>query len=153
RLSVNGSRANMNLFLVDGTVANDSSDQAGTVASLSLGVEGIREFRVLTHNYSSEYGRTAGAVVSVVTRSGTNQVHGSAYEFVRNNIFDARDFFTQGSLPPFRRNQFGGAAGGPLKKDRIFFFANYEGLRQRQGIPIVATVPDANARQGLIANP
>ena len=150
RMNVNGARSNMNLFLVDGTVTNDASQTAGTVAALSLGVEGIREFRVLTHNYTAEYGRSAGGVVSVVTRSGTNQLHGSAYEFVRNNIFDARDFFNRGDLPPFRRNQFGAAAGGPVLRDRIFFFANYEGLRQRRGQTIIATVPDLNARQGIL---
>jgi len=150
RLNVNGARSNMNLFLVDGTVTNDTSQTAGSVAALSLGVEGIREFRVLTHNFSAEYGRSAGAVVSVVTRSGTNQLHGSAYEFMRNNIFDARDFFTKGELPAFRRNQFGAAVGGPVKKDRIFFFSNYEGLRQRKGLSLVATVPDLDARRGII---
>jgi carboxypeptidase family protein/TonB-dependent receptor-like protein len=150
RLSVNGSRADANLYLIDGTVANNTSASTSTVTGLSLGVEGIREFRVLTHNFSAEYGRNSGAVVSVVTRSGTNQLHGSAYEFVRNNIFDARNFFNPGALPPFRRNQFGGAAGGPVRKDRIFFFANYEGLRQRLASTIITTVPDANARQGIL---
>jgi outer membrane receptor protein involved in Fe transport len=150
RLSVNGARADANLYLIDGTVASKNSGDTGSVATVSLGVEGIREFRVLTHNFSAEYGQNAGAVLSMVTRSGTNQLHGSAYEFVRNDIFDARDFFNVGALPEFRRNQFGAAAGGPLKKDSIFFFANYEGLRQRQGNSLVATVPDANARLGLL---
>lgn len=153
RLSVNGSRADSNLFLLDGTVANDTANNSSTVGGLSLGVEGVREFRVITHNFSAEYGRKSGAVVSVVTRSGTNQFHGSVYEFVRNNKLDARDFFNLGDLPPFRRNQFGASAGGPVIRDRIFFFANYEGLRQRQGIPIVATVPDVNARQGILPCP
>ena len=111
-------------------------------------MEGILEFRLLTHNFSAEYGRNAGGVVSAVTRSGTNEFHGSAYEFVRNNIFDARNFFNPGALPAFRRNQFGAAAGGRIIKDRIFFFANYEGLRQRQGNTVIAAVPDLNARQG-----
>jgi carboxypeptidase family protein/TonB-dependent receptor-like protein len=153
RLSVNGSRADANLYLIDGSVVNDTAGNTASVAGLSLGVEGIREFRVFTHNFSAEYGRNSGSVVSVVTRAGTNQFHGSAYEFVRNNIFDARDFFNPGDLPPFRRNQFGGALGGPMRKDRIFFFANYEGLRQRQGTPSVSYVPDANARQGLVPDP
>jgi hypothetical protein len=108
---------------------------------------------VLTHNYTPEYGRSAGAVVSIVTRSGTNQFHGSAYEFVRNNIFDARDFFNIGALPAFRRNQFGAAAGGPVQKDHIFFFANYEGLRQRQGSSIVGTTFGQDIRNGFLPNP
>ena len=150
RLSVNGSRADANLYLLDGTVVNDPAGDSSTAAGLSLGVEAIREFRILTHNFSAEYGRNSGAVVSAVTRSGTNELHGSVYEFVRNNIFDARDFFNVGSLPAFRRNQFGAAAGGPVKKDRIFFFANYEGLRQRLGTTQLIGVPDANARMGLL---
>jgi carboxypeptidase family protein/TonB-dependent receptor-like protein len=153
RLSVNGSRAESNLYLMDGTVMNNDSNNAAGAAQLSLGVESIREFRVLTHNFGAEYGRNSGAVVSLVTRSGTNQLHGSVYEFVRNNVFDARDFFNIGALPPFRRNQFGAAAGGPVRKDRIFFFANYEGLRQRQALPNISSVPDANARQGLVPDP
>jgi hypothetical protein len=115
-------------------------------------VEGILEFRVLTHNFSAEYGRNAGAVISAVTRAGTNEFHGSVYEFVRNNIFDARNFFNPGALPAFRRNQFGASAGGRLIKDRVFFFANYEGLRQRQGNTLISNVPDLNARRGLVPN-
>jgi hypothetical protein len=151
RLSTNGARNDMNLFLLDGTVINDQSGQSPAgAAGLTLGVEGILEFRVLAHNYAAEYGRGGGAVISSVTRSGTNAFHGSAYEFVRNNIFDARNYFNQGALPPFRRNQFGASFGGPVKQNRIFFFANYEGLRQRQGVTVIATVPDANARLGII---
>src|SRR5262249_54757072 len=93
RLSVNGARSDANLYLIDGTVSSKQSGDTGSVATVSLGVEGIREFRVLTHNFSAEYGMNAGAVLSMVTRSGTNQLHGSAYEFVRNDKLDARDFF------------------------------------------------------------
>jgi carboxypeptidase family protein/TonB-dependent receptor-like protein len=154
RISVNGGRPDANLFLLDGTVVNDHTTQGfGSATGASLGVEGILEFRVLTHNYSAEYGRVSGGVVSAVTRSGTNELHGSIYEFVRNNIFDARNFFNPGALPPFRRNQFGAAAGGRIIKDRMFFFANYEGLRRRKGNTVIASVPDANARQGLLPNP
>src|SRR6266852_1222245 len=151
RLSVDGGRQDANVFLIDGTVVNDH-DIAGpnSAAGQALGVEGILEFRVLTHNFSAEYGRNSGAVVSQVTRSGTNDFHGSAYEFVRNNVFDARNFFSPGSLPAFRRNQFGAAVGGKIVKDRIFFFANYEGLRQRKGVTTISSVPDANARQGFL---
>ena len=153
RLSVNGSRTDANLYLLDGANVNGPANDAASVSGLTLGVEGIREFRLLTHNYDAEYGHGAGAVVSAVTRSGTNQLHGSVYEFVRNNVFDARDFFNVGDLPAFRRNQFGAAVGGPIKKDSIFYFANYEGLRQRQGNPVIVSVPDVNARQGLVPDP
>jgi carboxypeptidase family protein/TonB-dependent receptor-like protein len=152
-LSVNGARPQANLFLLDGTVTNDSASGRGSASGQAMGVEGILEFRLLTHNFSAEYGRNAGAVVSAVTRSGTNDFHGSVYEFVRNNIFDARNFFNPGALPPFRRNQFGAAVGGRIIKDRMFFFVNYEGLRQRQGNTLIASVPDLNARRGLVPDP
>jgi carboxypeptidase family protein len=152
-LSANGSRPDSMLYLLDGTVANDFTNNShGSAAGQALGVEGILEFRLLTHNFSAEYGRNAGGVISAVTRAGTNELHGSVYEFVRNNIFDARNFFNPGALPAFRRNQFGAAAGGHVIKDRIFFFANYEGLRQRQGNTVIASVPDLNARKGLVPN-
>src|SRR6266853_372858 len=150
RMSVNGARANNNLFLIDGTVTNDTSQTAGTVNADSMGVEGIREFTVLTHNYGAEFGHSAGGVVNAVTRSGTNQFHGSLYEFLRNNRLDARDFFQQGETGPFRRNQFGGAIGGPVKKDKIFIFGNYEGFRQILDIPTTTNVPNALARTGVI---
>ena len=154
RLTSNGARSDANLYLLDGTTVNDHSSQGpGSAAGQNLGVEAIREFRVLTHNFSAEYGRNAGAVISAVTRSGTNEYHGSAYEFLRNNVLDARDFFNPKSLPPFRQNQFGASFGGPLLRDRIFFFANYEGVRQRQGVTQVASVPDLNARRGLVPDP
>jgi carboxypeptidase family protein len=150
-LSVNGGRPDSTLYLLDGTVVNDATNNGhGSAAGQALGVESILEFRLLTHSFSAEYGRNGGAVISAVTRSGTNELHGSVYEFVRNNIFDARNFFNPGDLPPFRRNQFGAAAGGRIIKDRIFFFANYEGLRQRQGNTIIASVPDLNARKGVL---
>ena len=88
-------------------------------------LEAIREFRILTHSYSAEYGRNSGGVFSPITRSGTNELHGSVYEFLRNSGIDARDFFNVGALPPFRRNQFGVSLGGPVRKDRLFFFVNY----------------------------
>ena len=155
RLSINGGRQESNLYLIDGINATDRTGGAATSSGATLGVEAIREFRVLTHNFSVEYGRNSGGVVSLVTRSGTNQFHGSLYEFVRNNILDARDFYNRGGQgkPPFRRNQFGAAAGGPVVRDRIHFFANYEGLRQRLAQSYVTSVPDANARKGLLPDP
>ena len=144
RLSVNASRSDQVLYLVDGTYTNNASDTGGSVTGQSLGIEGIREFQVLTHDFSAEYGRAAGGVVSVVTRSGTNQFHGSLYEFLRNSDVDARDWTpTASPLQPLRRNQFGGSVGGPVKKDRIFFFSNYEGLRWRQGVALQGTTFDA----------
>ena len=153
RLTTNGGRPQLNLYLLDGTMINDA-DQGGSGSASGeiMGIEGILEFRVLTHNFSAEYGRNAGAVISSVTRSGTNAFHGSVYEFLRNNVFDARNFFNPGALPAFRRNQFGAAVGGPIKKDKLFFFANYEGLRVAQGLTVIATVPDANARAGFVPN-
>ena len=150
-LSINGDRPSSTLYLLDGTVVNDHTNNGrGGVAGVQLGVEGILEFRLLTHNFSAEYGRSSGGVLSAVTRSGTNEFHGSAFEFVRNNVFDARNFFNPGDLPPFRRNQFGGTLGGRIIRDKLFFFLNYEGLRQVQGNTVIASVPDVPARSGLL---
>src|SRR5207253_10097470 len=116
-----------------------------------LGVEAVREFNVLTDTYSAEYGKRAGGQISIVTTSGTNQLHGSAFEYLRNSALDARNFFYQTiGAPPFKRNQFGGALGGPLKKDKSFLFGNYEGFRERLAVSSVAFVPDAQARKGLL---
>jgi hypothetical protein len=119
-------------------------------------VDAVREFSVLTSNYSAAYGKRAGAIINIATRSGTNQVHGSAFEFLRNSSLDARNFFDQPPsalgrrLPAFRRNQFGGALGGHIKKDKAFYFGNYEGLREGLGLSNVAIVPNADARQGIV---
>jgi hypothetical protein len=150
RMSVNGGRTVNNLYLIDGTMINDTSQTAGTVNADSLGVEGIREFTVLTHNYSAEYGLRSGGVINAVTRAGTNQLHGSLYEFIRNSDLDARDFFQPGGIAPFRRNQFGGSIGGRIIKDKLFYFGNYEGFRQSLTIAQLGNVPDLNARQGLL---
>src|SRR5207302_1278009 len=114
---------------------NDYANGApGSVLGGNLGVDAIQEFSVLTSNYSAEYGKTSGGVVNAVTRSGTNELHGSAYEFLRNSSLDAKNFFDDRTrkIPPFRRNQFGGAIGGPIQKKRTFFFADYEGLPHAQ---------------------
>ena len=154
RMSINGARPNATLYLLDGTTVNDyTSNGPGSSSGQSLGVGAIREFRVLAHSFSAEYGRNGGAVISAVTQSGTNSYHGSLYEFFRNNVLDARDFFNPDELPPFRRNQFGASLGGRLVRDRVFFFANYEALRQRRGVTVIATVPDLNARRGLVPDP
>jgi len=153
--SVAGRRTSENLFLLNGVEYMGSSQLAVTPGGTSgflLGIDAVREFNVLTDTYSAEYGKRAGAQVSVVTQSGTNKFHGTIFEFLRNSALDSPGPFDQGTVPPFRRNQFGGAAGGPLKKDRLFLFGNYEGFRQSLDLSSVSVVPDANARLGILPN-
>ena len=153
--SVAGRRPMDNLVLLNGIEYTGSSQLAVTPGGVSgdlLGIDAVREFNVLTDTYSAEYGKRAGAQVSVVTQSGSNQLHGTLFEFLRNSALDARNFFDQGSTPPFRRNQFGAALGGPIKKDKLFVFGNYEGFRQRLAVSNVAVVPDQQARQGFVPN-
>ena len=148
-MSVAGTPTDFSSFLLDGTDVHDHANfTPGSVARTNLGVDSILEFRVLTQNYSAEYGRTAGGIVSAVTRSGSNALHGTAFEFLRNNVLDARQFFDQGGTNPFRRNQFGAAAGGPIKRDRTFFYANYEGLRERLALTHLSNVLTVPARSG-----
>lgn len=153
--SVAGRRPMDNIFLLNGVEYTGSSQLSVTPGGVSgdlLGIDAVREFNVLTETYSAEYGKRAGAQVVVVTQSGGNRVHGSLFEFLRNNVLDARNTFDQGFVPPFRRNQFGGALGGPLKKDRLFLFGNYEGFQQRLDVTNVSVVPDDQARQGFLPN-
>jgi hypothetical protein len=153
QLTITGGRPGQNNYRVDGISVNDYGNSSpGNVLGAALGTDAIQEFSVLTGNYSTEYGRTSGGVVNAVTRSGTNQFHGSVYEFLRNSALDARNYFDPPSIPPFRRNQFGAAGGGPIIKDKTFFFADYEGLRQSLGVTNLATVPSLDARNGLIHN-
>lgn len=150
RFSVAGARPSQNLFTLDGTTINDAlNNTPGSAQGLLVGVETVKEFRVLTSTYSAEYGRATGGVFVAVTKSGTNQLHGSLFEFLRNDLLDARNFFDQ-EKPAFRRNQFGFTAGGPIVKNRTFFFGSYEGLRERKGITAVSLVPDDNARAGRL---
>lgn len=153
--SVDGRRTGENLFLLNGVEYTGSSQLAITPGGVSgelLGIDAIREFNVLTDTYGAQYGKRAGAQVSVVTQSGTNQLHGTVFEFLRNSDLDARNFFDQASVPPFRRNQFGGALGGPLKKNKLFLFGNYEGFRQALAESNVSVVPSSEARLGLLPN-
>jgi hypothetical protein len=154
QLSISGARPQQNNYRLDGVSINDYTNGApgGVLGSLS-GVDGIQEFSILTTNYSAEYGKTSGGVVNAVTRSGTNEFHGSAYEFLRNSALDARNFFDDPTqpIPPFKRNQFGGTIGGPLVKDKTFWFFNYEGLRQSLTTTQVDTVPTQTARNGADA--
>ncbi len=154
--SVDGRRPGENIFLLNGIEYTGSSQLAITPGGVSgelLGIDAVREFNVLTDTYSAEYGKRSGAQITVVTQSGTNELHGSGFEFIRNSDLDARNYFDKGSIPPFRRNQFGGALGGPVKKNKLFLFGNYEGFRQDLALSNVAVVPDAQVRLGLLPNP
>jgi hypothetical protein len=157
KFSAAGARSYSNSFLLDGTDVNDSSNSTpGGSAGTNLGVDTIKEFKIVATTFSAEYGRATGAVVSAVTRTGTNQLHGSAFEFLRNSAFDARNFFDRtdldgdgkADLGPFRRNQFGGTIGGPILRDKTFFFGGYEGLRQARSNTVLARVPTVAAKQG-----
>lgn len=153
KISINGARPEQNNFLLDGADINNVYNKTpGSVAGVLLGVEAILEFQVLTNAYSAEFGRSAGGVINAVTRSGANDFHGSLFEFHRNAAFDAKNFFDPADkeIPAFKRNQFGASLGGPIRKDRTFFFAVYEGLIERLGITGLTAVPDENARKGLL---
>jgi hypothetical protein len=154
QLSISGSRPIGNNYLVDGVNINDYANNGpGSVLGGNLGVDAIAEFSVLTTNYSAEYGRTSGGVISAITRSGTNAIHGTAYEFFRDSALDARNFFDSTAIAPFRRNQFGASIGGPVKKDKTFIFGNYEGIRQSLGLSVVDTVPSPSALAGNLCAP
>jgi len=129
-VSVNGGRGRSNNFSVNG---GDANDQFANLPAVQPSPDSIQEFRVLTNTFDAEYGRNSGAVVNVVTKSGTNQFHGNVYEFFRNKVLNAKGYF-DAEKPDFKQNQFGGTFGGPIKRDRTFFFASYEGRRIRQGI-------------------
>jgi len=151
KISINGARPEQSSFLLDGTDINNVYNKTpGSVAGVLLGVEAVLEFQVLTNAYSAEFGRSAGGVINAITRSGTNEFHGSAFEFLRNSAMDAKNFFDPASksVPPFKRNQFGGSFGGPIRKDYTFFFGTYESLIERLGVTGVASVPTEAARRG-----
>src|ERR1700676_2351000 len=151
QLTISGARPQQNNYRLDGVSLNDYANGApGSVLGGSLGVDAIQEFSVLTSNYSAEYGKTSGGVVNAITRSGTNQFHGSGYEFLRNSALDARNFFDGPQIPPFKRNQFGGSIGGPIIPERTFFFFDFKAIRQSKGITAVTTVPTVDARKGMI---
>ena len=149
QLSFAGSRPDANAYLLDGADINNVYNKVPASASGGIiGMESVREFQVLTNTYSAQFGKSMGGQLNAVTKSGTNQIHGSAYEFVRNDNMDATTRFTE--KPNLTRNQFGASLGGPIKKEAAFFFGNYEGFRQREGISSVSDVPDLNARQGVL---
>ena len=148
--AVSGNRPQQNLFLLNGvefTGAAENNMTPGGASGQLLGIDAVREFNILRDTYGVEYGKKPGGQISIVTQSGTNQFHGSIFEFLRNNALDARNFFDAGSSPPpFQRNQFGASAGGPIQKDKTFVFGNYEGYRESLHETSVAFVPDAQAR-------
>ncbi|MGC2657141.1 MAG: carboxypeptidase-like regulatory domain-containing protein [Bryobacteraceae bacterium] len=161
-LSVGGSRANSTDWLLDG---NDNNELTGGGIAILPSLDDIQEFKVLTYNYSAEWGTRAGPTVLVTTKSGSNQLHGSLFEFFRNTDLDARSFFAT-SPEQFNLNQFGGSVGGPIKKDKTFFFADIQNKMQRHGIPFEGLVPSiamrngdfsddafGNPRTGLLTNP
>lgn len=153
--SVSGRRPQENLFLlndVEYTGASEIDDTPGGVSGQLLGVDAIREFSVVKDTYGAEYGKRPGAQVSIVTTSGTNDLHGSLYEFVRNSAMDARNFFDQANIPDFQRNQFGASLGGPIRRNKTFLFANYEGYRQVLGLSDVTLVPDDASRAAAVAS-
>ena len=151
--AVSGHRPQENLFLLNGveyTGASEISNTPGGVSGQLLGVDAVREFELVKDAYGAEYGKRPGAQVSIVTAGGTNQVHGSVYEFARNSALDARNFFDQADIPEFQRNVFGGSLGGPLREDRTFLFGNYEGYRQVLGLSNVTLVPDDASRAAAV---
>ncbi len=151
QVSISGGRPQQNNYRVDGISINDYANGGpGNILGGNLGVDAIQEFSVLTSNYSAEYGKTSGGVVNAITRSGTNQFHGSAYEFLRNSRLDARNFFDGATVPPFKRNQFGAAAGAPIRKDKTFVFGDYEGIRQSLAVSNSDLVLSPAARNGTI---
>src|SRR5438094_38634 len=152
QVAIGGARPEMTGYLLEGTNIADSSDKApSSMAGVLLGVDAVKEFSVQTHDYTAEFGRAAGGVISAVTKSGTNSLHGTLFEFHRNSAMDAKNYFDVGEAPPpFTRNQFGGTAGGPVVKNKLFYFGSYEGLRQQLSTTRIARLPTAAAHNGIL---
>ncbi len=155
-LNVNGNRVFNNVFLLDGVdnISYASSFRGENVQVIQPSVEALQEFKIQTNAYSAEFGRSSGAVINATIKSGGNSIRGSVYEFLRNDALDANNFFSNafGAPKPVRkRNQFGGAIGGPVVKNRLFWFADYEGLREREGVPRTRAVPSAAEKAGLFS--
>jgi len=150
----NGNRGTTGASYIDGLDTSDN--EFGGASMTNFNLDAIAQFKVLQNNYSADYGRGAGNIIQVVSKSGTNQLHGSAFEYLRNSVLDARNFFAT-TVPPFQRNEFGGTISGPVVlpglyngKDRTFFFFEYAGFRQRLGEPVLIPVPTAQERQGVV---
>ena len=153
--AVSGNRPQQNIFLLNGVEysgAAENNMQPGGTSGMLLGVDAVREFNVQRDTYSAELGKHPGGQVIIATQSGSNQWHGSVYEFLRYNALDAANFFDQGSAPPFQRNQFGASMGGPIQADKTFLFGNYEGFRQNLHQTSAAFVPDAASRAAAVAS-
>src|SRR5438477_942037 len=158
QLSIGGARPEMTGYLLEGTNIADVSDKApSSMAGVLLGVDAVKEFSVQTHDYSAEFGRAAGGVISAVTKSGTNSLHGTLFEFLRDSRFDAPNYFDpvdavtgKQTVPPFTRNQFGATAGGPILTNKLFYFGSYEGLRQDLSLTHIARLPNAAAHNGVL---
>jgi len=151
QLTDSGHRPNENSYRLNGISINDYTNAApGGATGLNLGVDAVQEFSVITTGYTAEYGRTSGAVINAITKSGTNQLHGTGFFFDRDSVFDARNYFDGPTIAPFRRIQFGGSAGGPIIKDRTFIFGSYEGFRQSQEASGTIHVPDAASRASAV---
>ena len=152
-ISISGGRIVENVFRIDGLVVNDYANAGpGSSLHVNMGVDAIREFSILTNNYSAEYGRGASGVVNAITKSGTNDFHGTAYYFHRNSALDARNFFDGPNIAPFRRHQYGGAIGGPIRKDKTFFFSNYEALTEAKGLSFSSDTLSPDARNGILTS-
>jgi hypothetical protein len=157
-INVNGNRTFNNVFLLDGVdnISYASSFRGENVQVVQPSVEALQEFKIQTNAYSAEFGRSSGAVVNAMIKSGSNAVRGSVYEFFRNDVLDANNFFSNafGAPKPVRkRNQFGAAVGGPIVSNKLFWFADYEGLREREGVPRTRAVPSASEKAGLFSTP
>jgi hypothetical protein len=153
KVSISGMRDSSSDYRLDGQDIDNAYNDLGSPTGEAAGIDAVQEYQVVTNPYSAEYGRTGAGLVEIVTKSGTNAFHGDVYDYLRNSAVDARNYFDpRTGPPPFRRNQFGGVLGGPIKKNKTFFFVNYEGLRQVLGSTTLLTVPDANAHNGIIIN-
>jgi hypothetical protein len=151
QLNINGMGGRSNSYLMDGANMRGYAGIATvTAADTTLGVDTIMEFRVVTNAYSADYGRAMGGVINIVTRSGSNDFHGSGFEFFRDSKLDARNFFDVGDAPPFTRNQYGVSVGGPIRQKKVFFFGGYEHLQEDLGLTLITTVPNAAVRAGTV---
>src|SRR5205085_4900587 len=144
QIDVNGQQFTSNGFLLDGTENNSS---ILGIAVINPNIDSLQEFKVTTSNYDAQFGSVAGALLQATTKSGTNSFHGSLFEYLRNDLFNANDRFSGLNLP-LRWNQFGGSFGGPIKKDKLFFFADYQATRRRRAASTITTVPTAAERAG-----
>ena len=153
QMSISGSRPIQNSFRLDGvTLTSYNGSTPGSINGVNLGVDAVEEFSVHSSTYSAQYGRAAGGIINAVTKSGGNDLHGTAFYFHRNDSLDARNFFDPGEVPEFRRNQFGASLGGPIARNQTFFFVNYEGFRETRGNTTVNTTLSPEARRGNLTS-